>query len=240
MKITGTNQIGELVAKNYRTAAVFNSHGIDFCCRGNRSIDDVCSKKDIAQEALISELEATLAEQRLDNADYQNWPLNVLADHIEETHHRYVEEKTPVIQQYLDKLCKVHGERHPELFEIAAHFNDCAKAMAAHMKKEELILFPFIRKMINSAKKGESVDMARFGSVENPITIMREEHDAEGERFRTISELSNNYTPPEDACATYRVAFSMLDEFENDLHLHIHLENNILFPKSITLQEKLQ
>ena len=226
--------------KNYRTAAVFHAHGIDFCCRGNRSIEDVCSKNEIATEALISELEATLAEQRIDNADYQNWPMHVLADHIEESHHAYVEEKTPVIQQYLDKLCKVHGERHPELFEIAAHFNDCAQAMAAHMKKEELVLFPFIRKMVKAEKMGESVDPARFGSVENPIAMMREEHDAEGERFRTISELSNNYTPPEDACATYRVAYSMLDEFENDLHLHVHLENNILFPKSIKLQEKLQ
>src|SRR5690554_407999 len=237
MNIQANANIGELVARDYRTASVFQSYGIDFCCRGNRSIEEVCSKQDIAADKLINDLVAVVTKNAIANADYQNWPLDILAEHIEKTHHGYVEEKTPVIKQYLDKLCKVHGDRHPELFEITAHFNDSAGALAAHMKKEELILFPFIRKMADAVRHGKKLAPAHFGSVENPIAMMHEEHDAEGERFRTIAKLSDNYTPPADACATYRVTFAMLAEFENDLHLHIHLKNNILFPKAIAMQQ---
>lgn len=237
MNIQQNNTIGELVAQDYRTASVFQAHGIDFCCRGNRSITEVCEKNNVSADQLIQELEAVVSHQAIANADYQNWPLDVLADHIEKTHHRYIEDKTPAIKQYLDKLCKVHGDRHPELFEITAIFNESAGDLAAHMKKEELILFPFIRKMADAVRHGKTVGKAHFGSVENPVAMMREEHDAEGERFRTIARLSDNYTPPEDACATYKVTFAMLAEFENDLHLHIHLENNILFPKAIEMQQ---
>lgn len=238
MNIQANNNIGELVAQDYRTAAVFQSHGIDFCCRGNRSIEEVCSKQQIPSDTLINELESVVTKNVMVNADYHQWPLDILAGHVEKIHHSYVAEKTPVIQQYLDKLCKVHGDRHPELFEITAHFNESATALAAHMKKEELILFPFIRKMADAERHGKKMSSARFGSVENPVAMMREEHEAEGERFRTISKLSDHYTPPEDACATYKVTFAMLAEFENDLHLHIHLENNILFPKAIAMQQK--
>ncbi len=237
MNIEQHNIVGELVAQDYRTASVFHSYGIDFCCRGNRSLSEVCEKNNVPVDQLIQQLEAIVAHQAVDNADYKNWPLDKLAEYIETTHHRYIEEKTPAIKQYLDKLCKVHGDRHPELFEITAVFNESAGDLAAHMKKEELILFPFIRKMVEANRKGETVSKAHFGSVENPVAMMREEHDAEGERFRLIAKLSDNYTPPADACATYSVTFAMLAEFENDLHLHIHLENNILFPRAIEMQQ---
>ena len=240
MSIQANSNVGELVAKDYRAAAVFHSYGIDFCCRGNRSIEEVCEKNNIESETLISKLNAALTERNLAGADYRTWPLDALAEHIERVHHGYVEEKSVILQQYLNKLCKVHGERHPELFEITEEFEGCTQAMAAHMKKEELILFPYIKKMVHAERAGEKLDPPHFGTVENPVNMMMEEHDAEGERFRKISALSDNYTPPADACATYKVAFSMLQEFENDLHLHVHLENNILFPKSITLQEKLR
>jgi regulator of cell morphogenesis and NO signaling len=164
--------------------------------------------------------------------DYQSWPLDLLADYIEKKHHRYVQDKTLEIQPYLDKICRVHGEHHPELFEIKNEFNASAGELAAHMKKEELILFPFIRKMVKAKQENSNVEAAHFGTVKNPIQMMMDEHTVEGNRFRRIEELSNNYTPPQDACNTYRVSFALLKEFEQDLHLHIHLENNILVSKS--------
>ncbi|MCB0443168.1 MAG: hemerythrin domain-containing protein, partial [Flavobacterium sp.] len=156
--------------------------------------------------------------------------------YIEKKHHRYVEEKTPVLLAFLDKLTKVHGTKHPELFEINNLFYQGAGELAQHMKKEELILFPFIQKMVKAQKENQSIQEPHFGTVENPIAMMQDEHTVEGERFATIATLTDGFTPPEDACSTYRVAFQMLKEFEQDLHKHIHLENNILFPKAIELQ----
>lgn len=143
------------------------------------------------------------------------------------------------MKQFLDKLCKVHGANHPELFEINEQFNASAGELAMHMKKEELILFPYIKKMVASKSNHQPEGKPNFGTVQNPINMMMEEHNVEGERFRKIAHLSYNYNPPADACNTYRVAFSLLKEFEEDLHLHIHLENNILFPKSVTLEKEL-
>ncbi|MDZ7649577.1 MAG: hemerythrin domain-containing protein [Cytophagales bacterium] len=136
-------------------------------------------------------------------------------------------------------MCQVHGEYHPELFEISEEFKLSTGELAVHMKKEELILFPHIRKMIKVKASNSKMDVPHFGSVQNPVQMMMNEHTVEGDRFAKISQLSNNYTPPADGCNTYRVAFALLNEFEQDLHLHIHLENNILFPKSILLEEEL-
>ena len=232
-------QIGEFVAEDYRTAAVFSKHKIDFCCKGHRTIEEVCEKKDIDSNKLIDELETVLNTTSNDSIDYKSWPLDLLVDYIEKKHHRYVEETIPVLLRFLDKLCRVHGERHPELLEINRLFIASAGELSAHMKKEELILFPFVKKMVKAALDGNAIQSPQFGTVENPIAMMMQEHDNEGERFRQIAELTNNYNPPADACNTYRVTFAMLEEFEKDLHLHIHLENNILFPKAAKLEASL-
>lgn len=234
MKITETQVIGELVAQDYRAAEVFSKYGIDFCCKGGLTLQAASEKKKIDVQALIKDLSEITQQGEGAKEDYQAWPIDLLADYIEKKHHRYVVEKTPVIRQYLTKVCQVHGKAHPELLEILEHFNRSAQALAVHMKKEELVLFPYIRKMV-MARKNE-VLIPHFGTVENPIAMMKEEHDVEGERFRKISELSDSYTPPADACNTYRVTYSLLKEFEEDLHLHIHLENNILFPKAIKME----
>ena len=236
MNITESTVIGQLVAENYRSAEVFSKYGIDFCCKGDQAIKDVCAKKKLNVTELIDALNSALSVKETLVSDYKSWPSDLLADYIEKKHHRYVAEKTPVIQKYLHKVSSVHGAMHPELLEIAESFNACAEQLAMHMKKEELILFPFIRKMTVT---GTLPEMTRFGSVENPIEMMKEEHTTEGERFRRISELSNHYTPPADACNTYRVTYAMLKEFEEDLHLHIHLENNILFPSAIKMEQDL-
>ena len=239
MNIKENQIIGELVANYYRAASVFKKYGIDFCCQGNRTINDACKKKKIDSKLVLNDLNTSVQAKEDASVDYKSWPMDLLTDYIEKKHHRYVQAKTLEIQPYLDKICKVHGERHPELIKIQEEFNASAGELASHMKKEELILFPFIRKMVKIKQDGIKIDRPHFGTVENPINMMMEEHSTEGERFRKIAALSNNYTPPEDACNTYRVTFALLNEFEQDLHLHIHLENNILFPQAITSEKEI-
>ena len=223
MSLQEITTIGDFVAKDFRTAAIFTKYGIDFCCKGQRTIDEVCTKKNINEANLLDELNAVMATKNDSGIDFNSWPLDLLIDYIEKTHHRFVEEKTPVILQFLDKLCSVHGSNHPEL--------------ASHMKKEELILFPFVKEMINATTSHGTIGKPHFETVKNPIVAMMNEHEAEGERFRTISALTNNYTTPEDACDTYKATYALLQEFEQDLHKHIHLESNILFPKAKALEK---
>lgn len=236
MEITKDTIIGELVAKDYRTASVFKDNKIDFCCNGNRSIEAACNENQIDSYVLIQQLEKLSTEGKSASTDYNSWPLDLLADYIEKKHHRYVETKITEIKPYLEKVVRVHGEKHNELYEVEQLFKDSAGELTAHMKKEELMLFPYIRKMVQAQGNGSTIK-SPFGTVKNPIKAMMVEHDNEGERFREIASLTDNYTPPSDACNTYRVTFALLKEFEDDLHLHIHLENNILFPKSIILEE---
>ncbi len=231
--------IGEYVAKDFRTASVFSKYGIDFCCKGNRTIEEACTKKELNFEQIEKEVEL-LMELKGDNSiDFQSWPVDLLIDYIEKTHHRYVVEKTPVLLAFLDKLCKVHGGSHPELFSINELFIGCASELSQHMQKEEMVLFPFIKELANAIRTGQEIEQPHFGTVENPIAMMKHEHENEGDRFVKIAELTNNYTPPSDACNTYKVTFSMLQEFEQDLHKHIHLENNILFIKAIEMEERM-
>ncbi|GAA4281923.1 iron-sulfur cluster repair di-iron protein [Gaetbulibacter aestuarii] len=231
--------IGQFVAEDFRTAAIFSNYAIDFCCKGDKTLDEVCTKKGLDSSEILAQLQAVLQSQTDQSIDYKSWPLDLLVDYIEKKHHRYVEEKIPVLLQFLNKLKVVHGKRHPELLKINEEFTACANALTLHMKKEELVLFPFVKRLVNAISGDESIQSPQFKTVENPIAMMLQEHDTEGERFRRISELTDNYTPPVDACNTYRVTFAMLDEFEKDLHLHIHLENNILFPEAIKLEKKL-
>lgn len=239
MNITDHHVVGEVVAADYRAAAVFEKFGIDFCCKGNRSIADVCENEKIDSAALIQDLEQALKESDKQATDFNAWPLDLLADYIEKKHHRYVDAKLLEIKPYLAKIVSVHGGRHPELAEIEKLFSQTAGEMTAHMKKEEFILFPFIRKMTKAEQDRTPISRPHFSSVENPIEMMKHDHNEEGERFAKIVALSNNYTPPADACNTYRVTFALLGEFEADLHMHIHLENNILFPKAIEMEKRV-
>ena len=231
--------IGGIVAEDYRTAEVFKNHGIDFCCNGNRDLAEACAEKNVDMAQLMEEIGKATEGKPGNTADFKTWPLDLLADYIEKTHHRYVEAQLPVLKQYLKKLCEVHGNNHPELFEIHDEFNVSAGELAAHMKKEEFILFPYIRKMEKARGSKTVLAAPHFGTVQNPVQKMMDEHVAEGDRFEKISRLSNHYIPPADGCNTYKVAFALLKEFEDDLHLHIHLENNILFPRAIEMEKKL-
>ncbi len=236
--VVDTNKtIGEMVADDFRTASVFSANKIDFCCKGNRTLDEVCNQKGLDVYDVLAQLEKATASNN-NTIDFNTWELDLLIDYIEKKHHRYVEEKAPILLSFLLKLEQVHGAAHPELFEIKNLFKRTADELTQHMKKEELILFPYIKQMVEAARNKTPLSAPGFGTVANPIAMMMEEHENEGNRFEKIVAISNNYTPPADGCNTYKVTFQMLQEFESDLHTHIHLENNILFPKAIVLQEK--
>lgn len=239
MEISTQSIIGDLVAQDYRLASIFSQHGIDFCCNGNRSIEEACKNLQLDTDLIIQQLQTTTQLSTNPSEDYNSWSLDDLADHIIETHHHYVTRKIQEILPYLQKIVDVHGPQHPELIEVQQLFLQSAADLSQHMKKEELILFPFIRKMTHTQRQNLSLTAPMFGTVENPIAMMHEEHDHEGERFRQMAKLTDDYTPPADACNTYRTTFALLQEFEKDLHLHIHLENNILFPKAIELEKEL-
>lgn len=234
MELNEQTIVGQIVANNYRTATVFNKYKIDFCCKGDRSLQDVCTKSNLQVDTIIKELANCRSTESTE--DFESWDADLLVDYIIKKHHRYVESKIPEILSYIIKVSKVHGERHPEVVEIANLFSESASALLHHMHKEEKILFPYILELSSRNPVAKPV----FNTIENPVNMMKDEHEQEGERFRQIATLSNEYTPPADACTTYRVAYSILQEFEADLHKHIHLENNILFPKAIALEEKSQ
>lgn len=184
-----------------------------------------------------TEINMVLESNSSTEMDFKSFSPNLLIDYILETHHEYIEEKTPIILTYLEKLCKAHGERHPELFEINNLFKISSTELLNHLKKEEIVLFPFIKIMTSALKNNESIQQPHFGTVDNPIAMLQHDHEAEGNLFLKISELTNEYNPPVDACETYKVTFAMLKEYEQDLHKHIHLENNILFKKAKELEE---
>jgi regulator of cell morphogenesis and NO signaling len=230
-------KVGAIVAENFKTAKVFTQYGIDFCCKGGISLKEACSKNGVDLQEVTEDLQkATVLPEEV---HYIDFGLSQLIDHIIVTHHQYVENAIPALKAYLQKLATVHGERHPELYQIRDEFMAASDALTAHMKKEELILFPYVKAMEEAEKSGFSLSKPHFGHIDNPIHMMEDEHETEGERFRTISELSDGYKTPSDGCQTYRVAFEMLKEFESDLHTHIHLENNILFPKASELYTQM-
>jgi regulator of cell morphogenesis and NO signaling len=230
--------LGEIVKKNYKAAAVFERFTLDFCCRGNQNFTDACKAGKIEPSVIINELNRLESEQE-HGVVFDTWPLDMLIDYIIKRHHTYVEEKTPLIKSYLHKICEVHGARHPELQKVREIFFEIGGELAIHMKKEELILFPFIKKLSQANNTKTPVTSSLFGSVSNPVDMMKEDHAVEGDKFRRLAALTNNYLIPADACNTFAVTYQFLDEFEKDLHLHIHLENNILFPKAIQLEQKL-
>ncbi len=238
MKIDANTIVGDIVKESYKAAPVLENHHIDFCCGGNISLNEACNNASVDVAALIPQLEEVMQEEDFDARFIQSLDLDQLADYIEKRHHAYVKEKIPFLKAKLEKLCSAHGGNHPELFDVARLFEESAANLSAHLMKEELVLFPQVRKLAK-AQRGEQVDLEQFQGVDSPIQVMLAEHDAEGDRFRTISEMTDGYQTPDDGCNTYEVTMRTLQEFEEDLHRHIHLENNILFPGALKLEEEL-
>ena len=220
-------RVGKLVADDFRAAHVFSQFDIDFCCGGGRSLASACSKSG----ADLAEVEAALVA--IDTWGPKEDTLNQLAidkliDYIEDTHHTYVREKAPLLLEYSQRMVRAHGENYPEIKPFAGWVQALIEDLVPHLMKEEKILFPAIRAMA----AGETVD-ACFGHIGNPINAMEHEHDEAIQMFEKLHELTNHFQPPEHACTTWRVCYATLAEFEADLKQHIHLENNILFPKAL-------
>ena len=238
MSIFLQKTIGELVAEDYRRAAVFSKYKLDFCCKGNRTLPEACEAKNLELDQILADLES-ITDNACRIPSAENLPPGQLAQYIEKVHHTYVEEAISQLGPYLNKVVSAHGNSNPELVEIAQEFKNSAGELVKHMRKEELILFPYIRKLEEALKEKEAFTKPHFQTIENPVRMMRDEHQAEGERFEKIRSLTNNYEVPEGACNTFRVTYALLEEFEKDLHRHIHLENNILFPQAQQLEKEL-
>ncbi len=228
-----------IVTDDYRTAAVFEKYSLDFCCGGGISIDQACSEREVDASLVYAELAELMQRPNGSTPHFSAWPLDELIDYIVNVHHRYVREAIPVLSAHTQKVARVHGERHPEVVTVARHFEAVGRDMTAHMMKEEHVLFPYIRQLVKAKRDGSTYQGSMFGGVQNPIRMMEAEHKAAGDEFASVRSLTNNYVPPQDACMTYRVSFQELQQFEEDLHRHVHLENNILFPKSIVMEEEL-
>lgn len=231
--------VGDIVAKDYRKADVFKKYGIDFCCGGKRTLSQVCQKHDVDVQSLERDLLAVDKQPLMPSQDFYSWDLNFLCDYIVNTHHKYVVKAMPLIFEYTQKVERAHGGTHPEVVEIAGLFTKIMDEFNLHMLKEEQILFPYIKNLATAKEKEIDPESPPFGTVQNPIDMMELEHENVGEMMNVIRQLSNNYTPPVGACATYKIAYAKLNEFENDLHQHIHIENNILFPRAVALENEL-
>jgi regulator of cell morphogenesis and NO signaling len=239
MTITANTKVGEVVRQNFKTAPLFQSNNIDYCCGGNKSISEACHEVGIESGQFIEQLEKIMAFVDPDTEYFNNLPLDELCDFIVKRHHSYVKNNIPFLIQSLEKIGKVHGDHHPELFEMKDLFNESASALTMHMQKEENMLFPYIKKMVTAKQNGVLPGRPVFGSVANPVSMMIREHEVEGNRFDEIAKISNNYIIPDNACTTYKATLRQLKDFEADLHRHIHLENNILFPGAIELEMEL-
>lgn len=231
--------VGEIVRLDFRAADVFSNYGIDFCCGGKISVAEACSNAKTDESLVIRELENLKNQTGSAVHDFDSWNIGFLADYIQNTHHQYVSKAIPLILPLAQKVADVHGANHSEVVVINELFQDLSDELLAHMQKEEQILFPYIKKLVASESAGSCDDPACFGTIASPISVMEDEHENAGVILKQLSNLSDGYTTPEDACNTFRVLYGKLKEFEDDLHRHIHLENNILFPKAIELEKAL-
>ncbi|MCL6524523.1 MAG: iron-sulfur cluster repair di-iron protein [Thermoflavifilum sp.] len=237
-KVNKSLTVGQIAATDQRKAEVLQRLGIDFCCHGNHSLDEACKAAGVD----VEEVKRALAEAEHLPVDrlhrFDEWELDFLADYIVNIHHRYVSETAPILKDLSEKVAQRHGANHPELLKIAQDTAALMAEMLSHQVKEERILFPFIKEMVKAKSEHKPFQHPPFGSIENPINMMVMDHDEAARLIKAIHTASKNYTLPEDACESYRLLYLKLEEFENDLYQHIHLENNILFPKAIALEEE--
>ncbi len=231
--------LSQIVAKNFRAAAILEKYGLDFCCNGNKQFNTACSEKGLSTEQIFNELQNSSSSSPQDSLKFNNWELDFLVDYIVNNHHKYVTESIPVISAHTNKVAAVHGKNHPENIEIAKIFSAVYKELKQHMMKEEEILFPYIKYLVKVKNKESKAERPYFSTIANPIKMMEAEHTSAGDSLFNIRKLTDNYSLPPDACTTYAMCYKELKEFEEDLHKHVFLENSILFPKAIELEEKI-
>jgi regulator of cell morphogenesis and NO signaling len=232
---TQDKTIGEIVAADFRTATVFEKHGIDFCCGGQVPLATACTEKAIDLAVITSELAALQSEPVDRNHNYSSWALPFLADYIVNTHHAWLKENDGQIAAYARKIAGVHGAHHPEVIEIAAIFEKIASDMTVHLKEEEEVFFPSLKRADAARLAGLTPDTHDMETIKVSLIRLRREHEEIGDAVHTIHHLSKSYAIPDDVCNTFMLTYQKLKEFEDDLHKHVHLENNILFPKASEL-----
>lgn len=228
-EINEKSTLGEIVANDFRAANVFKQAGLDFCCGGNKTIDIACREKSIDQSAVLMELAALEQQPVQPGQNFSEWDPGFLADYIVNTHHKYVLKTLPDLEFYTRKIADVHGNNHKELIEIAGLISQVASELRQHLKMEEEVLFPAIKRLTHKITD-EDRSLAK-----SEILRMKGEHEFAGGAMDKINEITNHYSVPADGCNTYNVTFRLLEQFEDDLHIHVHLENNILYPKTLNL-----
>jgi regulator of cell morphogenesis and NO signaling len=235
MIATGNQTVKELAVQVPGAARVFEHFGIDYCCGGNVPLGEACGKAGLRLEEVLSSLE-NAPRDPAPAADWSQAPLTALAQYIVAKHHSFTTAETTRLETLFAKVCAVHAATHPELSSMQATFTAMANELRTHMMKEEHILFPYLAAMERAVIEKKPVPRAMFGSVENPVRTMMKEHDSAGEALRALRESSRGYTAPEDACVSYRELYRSLEAFEADMHTHVHLENNILFPRALEME----
>ena len=232
---TSDKTIGEIVAADFRTAKVFESHGIDFCCGGKVALAATCAEKGLDPAVIARELEAVQNEPAERSQNYSSWSLPFLSDYIVNTHHAYLKENDEQIAAYARKIATVHGEHHPEVIRIATIFDKIAADMTAHLKEEEEVFFPALKRADAARTAGATPGTTDRETIRVSLLRLHREHEEIGAAVHEIHHLSKEYAIPGDVCNTFMVTYQKLKEFEDDLHKHVHLENNILFPKAAEL-----
>ncbi len=221
--------LGSIVSDDFRAAEVFMQAGIDFCCGGKKTLRQACEEKGLDVSALVGKLEVLSDVPAAPGMNFNEWSLDFLSDYIVNSHHKYVTKALPDLLFYTRKIAGVHGERHRELLQVAEIMVHLNKELLQHLKQEEDVLFPAIKEVL----KSDSADARKMLASE--IARMSGEHEFAGGAMDTINAITHGYVVPEDGCDTYRLTFKLLKQFEDDLHVHVHLENNILYPKALLL-----
>jgi regulator of cell morphogenesis and NO signaling len=234
---TPQTTVREIAIEQPTSIRIFEKYGIDYCCGGRRPLAQVCEERAIQLDELLAAIQNAATQQQPSGPDWMSFQLGAICDHIVRIHHDYIRKELPRLQFLAGKVVARHGEDHTELPQIQQLVSDLGDDLLAHLAKEEAMLFPYITNLERNLATCGPTSFGCSGSVRNPIRVMMAEHDVAGEITARIRELSHNYTPPIGACPTYRGFYQALLEFEQDLHRHVHLENNILFPRAIELEE---
>jgi regulator of cell morphogenesis and NO signaling len=238
MSAIAERTVRELGVGNPGATRVFERLGIDYCCGGNQTLEQACQGRNLSVDEVRNSLQAAQhsAEAGREDRAWQTEPLGNLVSHITNTHHKYTREEIARLGPLFAKVCSVHGN-HPELLRLRDVFAGLSRELTTHLMKEEMVLFPYIIRMEEAVIEKAPNLPPPFGTVQNPVSMMEHEHDSAGNALRTLRETSRGYTAPPDACVSYQTLYKALAEFEADLHQHIHLENNILFPRAIKMEK---
>ncbi len=239
MTIDPTRSIAEIVAEIPGATGVFEKLGVDYCCGGNRPLEDACASAGAPLGEVVRSLEEAgqkPPERQADYGDRQSEPLSDLICYIINKHHTFARRELARIEQLLAKVCLAHGDHRPDLPHVQDLFRRLSGELLEHMRKEEQVLFPFIARMEQATARKEPLPEALFGTVHNPIEVMMREHDATGDILRQIRAATSNYTPVAKACTSFTNLYQFLRGFEEDLHRHIYLENSFLFPRAVQLE----